>query len=43
MRSKVAAGNFSELQTVDERWISLPTTYKPSQDLFCKKSYWVNP
>ncbi len=35
---KVAAGNFSELQTVDDcEWIALPTTYKPSQDLFACK------
>ncbi|MEZ7506056.1 DNA/RNA helicase domain-containing protein [Flavobacterium sp. Arc2] len=35
---KVAAGNFSELQTVDDcEWISLPATYKPSQDLFACK------
>jgi hypothetical protein len=35
---KVAAGNFSELQTVDDcEWISLPQTYKPSRDLFACK------
>jgi DUF2075 family protein/SOS-response transcriptional repressor LexA/predicted GIY-YIG superfamily endonuclease len=35
---KVAAGNFSELQTVDDcEWIALPTTYKPSRDLFACK------
>ncbi|NHN24955.1 DUF2075 domain-containing protein [Flavobacterium jejuense] len=32
---KVAAGNFSELQTIDDcQWIALPKTYKPSNDLF---------
>jgi DUF2075 family protein/SOS-response transcriptional repressor LexA/predicted GIY-YIG superfamily endonuclease len=35
---KVAAGNFSELQTVaDCEWIVLPAAYKPSQDLFACK------
>ena len=35
---KVAAGNFSELQTVtDCQWIALPATHKPSQDLFACK------
>jgi DUF2075 family protein/predicted GIY-YIG superfamily endonuclease/SOS-response transcriptional repressor LexA len=35
---KVAAGNFSELQTVaDCQWIALPASYKPSQDLFACK------
>ncbi|NGY37832.1 DUF2075 domain-containing protein [Flavobacterium sp. XN-5] len=35
---KVAAGNFSELQTVDNcEWMALPTTYKPSRDLFACK------
>lgn len=32
---KVAAGNFSELQTVSNcQWIALPKNYKPSNDLF---------
>lgn len=32
---KVAAGNFSEIQTVNDcQWIALPKTYKPSHDLF---------
>lgn len=35
---KVAAGNFSELQTVtDCQWIALPENYKPSTDLFACK------
>lgn len=35
---KVAAGNFSELQTVtDCEWIVLPKNYKPSNDLFACK------
>ncbi len=35
---KVAAGNFSELQTVtDCEWIALPKNYKPSTDLFACK------
>ncbi len=32
---KVAAGNFSELQTVSDcEWVEIPTRYKPSTDLF---------
>lgn len=32
---KVAAGNFSELQTVSEcEWIEIPPRYRPSEDLF---------
>lgn len=32
---KVAAGNFSELQTVSDcEWIEIPSRYKPSKDLF---------
>ncbi|MHA8064610.1 DNA/RNA helicase domain-containing protein [Aquirufa aurantiipilula] len=32
---KVAAGNFSELQTVSDcDWVEIPSRYKPSQDLF---------
>ena len=32
---KAAAGNFSDLQTVEDcEWIALPKTYKPSTDLF---------
>lgn len=32
---KVAAGNFSELQTVkDSLWVAIPKNYKPSIDLF---------
>lgn len=35
---KVAAGNFSELQTVtDCEWIALPKNYNPSNDLFACK------
>lgn len=35
---KVAAGNFSELQTVtDCKWTTLPKQYKPSNDLFACK------
>jgi len=35
---KVAAGNFSELQTVtDCDWIALPKNHKPSSDLFACK------
>jgi DUF2075 family protein/SOS-response transcriptional repressor LexA/predicted GIY-YIG superfamily endonuclease len=35
---KVAAGNFSELQTVSDcEWIALPKNYKPSNDLFACK------
>lgn len=35
---KVAAGDFSELQTVtDCEWIALPKNYKPSTDLFACK------
>jgi SOS-response transcriptional repressor LexA len=35
---KVAAGNFSELQTVNDcEWIALPKNYKPSNDLFACK------
>lgn len=35
---KVAAGNFSELQTVtDCQWIALPKNYKPSNDWFACK------
>jgi SOS-response transcriptional repressor LexA len=35
---KVAAGNFSELQNVnDVKWIELPTQYKPSKELFACK------
>ena len=35
---KVAAGNFSELQTVtDCQWIALPKNYNPSIDLFACK------
>ena len=34
----VAAGNFSELQTVSDcEWIALPDSYKPSNDLFACK------
>lgn len=35
---KAAAGNFSDLQTVEDcEWIALPKTYKPSTDLFACK------
>ena len=35
---KAAAGNFSDLQTVEDcEWIALPKTYKPSKDLFACK------
>ena len=37
---KVAAGNFSELQTVtDCLWVALPKLYKPSIDLFACKIF----